>query len=76
MEVTNRAGVITRRGFLERGSAALTSVGLVGSVYAAESVPNPNSVLDSTKSTSEPLGGKLLSKNISFLPKLSTQVMQ
>ncbi len=59
MEVTNRAGVITRRGFLERGSAALTSVGLVGSAYAAESVLNPNSVLDSTKSTSEPLGGKI-----------------
>ena len=59
MEVTNRAGVITRRGFLERGSAALTSVGLVGSAYAAESVLDPNSVLDSTKSTSEPLGGKI-----------------
>jgi len=59
MEVTNRGGVITRRGFLERGSAALTSVGLVGSAYAAESVLSPNSVLDSTKSTSEPLGGKI-----------------
>jgi len=59
MGVTNRVGVITRRGFLERGSAALASVGLVGSAYAAEPGLNPNSVLDSTKSTSEPVGGKI-----------------
>ena len=59
MGVTNPVGVITRRGFLERGSAALASVGLVGNAYAAESVLNPNGVLDSTKSTSEPLGGKI-----------------
>jgi hypothetical protein len=59
MGVTNPAGAITRRGFLEGGSAALASVGLVGNAYAAESVLNPNSVLDSTNSTSEPLGGKI-----------------
>jgi 2,3-dihydroxybenzoate decarboxylase len=59
MGVTNPAGAITRRGFLEGGSAALASVGLVGNAYAAESALNPNNVLDSTKSTSEPLGGKI-----------------
>jgi predicted TIM-barrel fold metal-dependent hydrolase len=59
MGVTNPAAAITRRGFLERGSAALASVGLVGNAYAAESALNHNSVLDSTKSTSEPLGGKI-----------------
>jgi 2,3-dihydroxybenzoate decarboxylase len=59
MGVTNPAGVITRRGFLERGSAALASVGLVGNAYAAESVLNPTSVPDRTESTSEPLGGKI-----------------
>ena len=75
MGVKNPAGAITRRGFLEGGSAALASVGLVGNVHAAESVLNPNSVLDTTKSTSGPAGWeKLLSKNILSLPKLSTQV--
>jgi len=59
MGVTNPAAAITRRGFLERGSAALASVGLVGNAYAAESALNHNSVLDSTKSTSDPLGGKI-----------------
>jgi 2,3-dihydroxybenzoate decarboxylase len=50
---------ITRRSFLEFGSAAFASVGLIGNAYAAESLPRSNSALDSSKPSSEPLAGKI-----------------
>ena len=46
---------VTRRSFLEFGSAAFASVGLIGNAYAAESLPRSNSALDSSKPSSEPL---------------------
>jgi 2,3-dihydroxybenzoate decarboxylase len=49
---------ITRRGFLECGSAVLASAGLVGNGYA-ESVLRGEIVLDSVKPSSEPLAGKI-----------------
>jgi 2,3-dihydroxybenzoate decarboxylase len=49
---------ITRRGFLECGSAVLAGAGLVGNGYA-ESVIRGEIVLDSVKPSSEPLAGKI-----------------
>jgi hypothetical protein len=46
MGATSPEGHTTRRGFLERGSAALVSAGLIGNAFAAESVLSPESVLD------------------------------
>src|SRR3984893_12912718 len=57
MATRNREG-ITSRGFLECGSAALASAGLVGNGYA-DSVLKGESVLDSAKPSSEPLAGKI-----------------
>jgi predicted TIM-barrel fold metal-dependent hydrolase len=59
VQATNPEGRITRRGFLECGSAALASVGLTGNARAAESLLSPKSVMDSAKPGSEPLAGKI-----------------
>src|SRR5262249_10945080 len=59
MGATNPEGRITRRGFLECGSAALTSVGLIGNAYAGGPLLSSESVLDNTKPNSEPLLGKI-----------------
>jgi predicted TIM-barrel fold metal-dependent hydrolase len=58
MGATNPKERVTRRGFLECGSAALASAGLVGNGYA-DSVLMDESVLDSAKPSSEPLAGKI-----------------
>ena len=58
MRAANPVGRITRRGFLECGSAALASAGLVGNGYA-DSVLRGESVMDSAKPSSEPLAGKI-----------------
>jgi hypothetical protein len=57
MGATNPQVRITRRGFLECGSA-VASAGLVGNGYA-ESVLRGGIVLDSVKPSSEPLAGKI-----------------
>jgi len=57
MGATNPQVRITRRGFLECGSA-VASAGLVGNAYA-ESVLRGGIVLDSVKPSSEPLAGKI-----------------
>ena len=49
MGATNPEGRITRRGFLECGSAALTSVGLIGNAYAAMALLSSESILDNAK---------------------------
>lgn len=59
MRATNPEGHITRRDFLECGSAALTTVGLMGSAYAAESLPGSQSESDRAKSRSKPPAGKI-----------------
>jgi gamma-resorcylate decarboxylase len=58
MGASNPKGRITRRGFLECGSAALASAGLVGYGYA-DSVLMDEGVLDSAKLSSELLAGKI-----------------
>jgi hypothetical protein len=58
MRATNPVGCITRRGFLECGSAALASAGLVGNGYA-DSVLIGESILDSAKPNLEPQAGKI-----------------
>ena len=59
MGMANPEGRITRRGFLEWGSAALTSVGLIGNAYAAESLLSSESGPDTAKPSSEQLAGKI-----------------
>jgi hypothetical protein len=59
MAATNPVRLITRRGFLECGSAALASVGLIGNACAAESVLSSQSVQDTAKTSSEPPLGKI-----------------
>lgn len=55
----NPVGRITRRGFLESGSAALASVGLIGNARAAKSVRSSENALNSAKPTSGPVSGKI-----------------
>ena len=59
MGATNPAARMTRRGFLEWGSAALASVGLIGKARAAESVFSSESKRNSTTLSSETLAGKI-----------------
>src|SRR5215831_18149803 len=59
MVTTNPEGGITRRGFLERSSATLASVRLIGNVYAAESLLSSERMVDSPKPTAVPLTGKI-----------------
>jgi len=74
MGATNPQVRITRRGFLECGSA-VASAGLVGNGYA-ESVLRGGIVLDSVKLAQSRWLARLRWKNILSLPKLSNQVMQ
>jgi gamma-resorcylate decarboxylase len=55
----NPEGRITRRGFLERSSAALASAGLIGNAYAARSALSSESTVDSAKPSEVPLPGKI-----------------
>ena len=71
---TNPQVRLTRRGFLEWGSA-VASAGLVGNGYA-ESVLRGEIVLDSVKRSSEPLSGKIALEEHFVLAQLSNQVMQ
>jgi len=56
VETTNSEGRITRRGFLERSSAALASAGLIGKADAANS---SQSAQDSANPGAEPIGGRI-----------------
>jgi len=58
METTKLEGRITRRGFLERGSA-LATAGLIGNAYATNSVLSSESTADGTKPSAVPLAGKI-----------------
>jgi len=58
MRATNPVRQITRRGFLQRGSVALASAGLVGNGYA-DSVLKGETVPDNAKPSAEPLAGKI-----------------
>jgi gamma-resorcylate decarboxylase len=59
MVTTNPKVGITRRGFLERSSAALASSGLIGNVYAAESALTSEIRVGSPKPTAVPAAGKI-----------------
>ena len=59
MAPKSKKGDITRRGFLECGSAALTTAGLIGRAHAAESLLKPQSAPHKAESSSEPLAGKI-----------------
>jgi predicted TIM-barrel fold metal-dependent hydrolase len=59
MGMANREGRITRRVFLECGSAALASVGLIGNAYAAEPPLSSEIGLDNAEPSSAQLPGKI-----------------
>jgi gamma-resorcylate decarboxylase len=59
MAPKSKKGDITRRGFLECGSAALTTAGLIGKTYATESLFESQSAPHKAESSSEPLAGKI-----------------
>jgi hypothetical protein len=66
MAATNQRGLITRRGFLECGSAALAGAGLIGNSYASKSTLSSESTLGSAEPGSAPLG-KIMRSEISTL---------
>lgn len=55
MGTTNAESRITRRGFLERGSAALASAALLGNANAAKHAPSSETTVNSVP----PLAGKI-----------------
>ena len=59
METPNPKGSITRRGFLERSSAAVASSGLFGNVHLAKSALSSESTMDSAKPTAAPAALKI-----------------
>src|SRR3984893_10090936 len=59
MGTTNPEGRITRRGFLERSSAALARQGLVWIAYAAKIGLSSESMVDSAKTGGVPLAGRI-----------------
>jgi gamma-resorcylate decarboxylase len=59
MRTLNSAGPITRRGFLERSSAALASVGLLSHESAATTALNPESAVNNVESSTMPAAGKI-----------------
>ena len=59
MGKTDAQGRITRRGFLERSSAALASAGLIGNASAANSVFSSDGTVESTKPSVLPLASKI-----------------
>ena len=59
MGTTNPDRGITRRGFLERSSAALASAGLMGNAHAAGSVLRSEGTVNSKEPNEVPLPGKI-----------------
>jgi hypothetical protein len=59
MGKTDPEGRITRRGFLERGSAALASAGLIRNAYTAKAAPSSEGTGDSAKPDAMRLTGKI-----------------
>src|SRR5215469_3132865 len=59
MRTTNPECRITRRGFLERSSAALAGAALIGNAYTAKSVLSSENTVDSAKPDTAPLAGKI-----------------
>ena len=73
MAKTNPDSRITRRGFLERSSAALVSAGLPGNAYAANPTPSSESAVESTKpSTTSPTGKIALEEHFVLAETIDT----
>jgi len=69
---TNPRGLITRRGFLECGSAALAAAGLSGNSYASKSALSSESMLGSAESGSAPLGKIALEEHFVLAETIET----
>ncbi len=69
MAATSPNRHITRRGFLECGSAALGSVGLIGNANAGNSPPSAESTVDSANSDAVPPEGKIALEEHFILPE-------
>ena len=59
MEPSNPKGPITRRGFLECGSAALAGAGLIGNLQLANSAVSAESTTDNPTSAATPAAGNI-----------------
>jgi predicted TIM-barrel fold metal-dependent hydrolase len=69
MKTTNRKDLISRRGFLELGSAALATAGLLGDTKAAKAAPAAANTLDTAKPDSAPMTGKIALEEHFALPE-------
>jgi predicted TIM-barrel fold metal-dependent hydrolase len=70
MGTINRRDQITRRGFLELGSAALATAGLLGDAKASEAAPVAGNTADTAKPDPAPLTGKIALEEHFVLPEL------
>jgi predicted TIM-barrel fold metal-dependent hydrolase len=70
MATINRRDQITRRGFLELGSAALATAGLLGDAKAAEAAPVTGNTADTAQPDPGPLTGKIALEEHFVLPEL------
>ena len=69
MGTTNRKNRITRRGFLELGSAAFATAGLLGNVEAAKAAPDSGKKVDTSKPDSALLTRKIALEEHFALPE-------
>jgi gamma-resorcylate decarboxylase len=72
MAATNPRGLITRRGFLECGSAALAGAGLIGNSYASKSALSSESTPGSAELSSAPLGKIALEEHFVLAETIET----
>jgi len=70
MRTTNGRERITRRGFLELGSAALATAGLLGKANAANTAPSAGNAVDTVRPNSAPQTGKIALEEHFVLPEL------
>ena len=69
MKTTNPKNRITRRGFLELGSAAFATAGLLADVDAAKAAPEPGQKVEPAKPDSVPMTGKIALEEHFALPE-------
>ena len=69
MGTIDRRSQITRRGFLELGSAALATAGLLGDANAADATPVAGVAVDTAKPDSAPTIGKIALEEHFVLPE-------
>src|SRR5579863_3468598 len=69
MNKVDRKNQITRRGFLELGSAAFATAGLLGDANAAKAAPEPEQKVDRAKPDSAVMTGKIALEEHFALPE-------